>query len=53
MRIRSSRRFSVEALRRIHDWGNQVAWAAAAVGAFLFLYGVIYAFPNARRATLQ
>jgi hypothetical protein len=41
------------AVRRFHDCGNQVAWAAAAMSALLFLYGVIYAFPNARHAALQ
>ena len=53
LRIRPWRWVPVEALRRIHDCGNQVAWAAAAVSALLFLYSVIYAFPNARRAALQ
>lgn len=53
LRIRSWRWVPVEALRRIHHCGNQVAWAAAAVSAFLFLYSVIYAFPNARRVALQ
>ena len=53
LRIRSSRWVPVEALRRFHDCGNQVAWAVVAVSALLFLYGVIYAFPNARHAALQ
>ena len=53
LRIRSSRWVPVEALRRFHDCGNQVAWAAAAMSALLFVYGIIYAFPNARRAALQ
>ena len=53
LRIWSWRWVAVEALRQLHDCGNQVAWAAATLSALLFLYGVIYAFPNARRAALQ
>src|SRR5215472_7938824 len=33
LRIRSSRWVPVEALRRFHDYGKQVAWAAAAMSA--------------------
>ena len=53
LRMQSSRWVPVEALGRFHDCGNQVAWAVVAVSALLFLYGVIYAFPNARHAALQ
>lgn len=37
----------------IHDCGNQAAWAAVAASVLLFLYAVVYAFPNARRIALQ
>jgi hypothetical protein len=40
-------------LSAIYEWGNQVAWIAAAVTAVLFFYAIIYAFPNARLAALQ
>ena len=53
-RIRSSRwRVPPEILSRIHACGNQIVWAGAAVSAILFLYAVVYAFPNARHAALQ
>jgi hypothetical protein len=32
----------------IHDWGNRAGWAAVAVSVLLFIYAVVYAFPNAR-----
>ena len=37
----------------IYDWGNRAAWAAVAASVVLFLYAVVYAFPDARLAALQ
>jgi hypothetical protein len=37
----------------IYDCGNHAAWAAVASSVVLFLYAVVYAFPNARLAALQ
>ena len=42
-----------EALAWVHECGNQVAWAAAAVSALLFFYTAVCAFPNARRGALE
>ena len=41
------------ALTRIHDWGNDALWALAGVSALLFLYGSVYAVPNARLMAAQ
>jgi len=40
-------------LASVHECGNQVAWAAAAVSALLFFYTAVCAFPNARRGALE
>jgi hypothetical protein len=37
----------------MYDCCNQAAWAAAAASVLLFLYAVVYAFPNARHTALQ
>ena len=42
-----------QVLNWICEWGNRAGWAVAVISAFLFLYAVVYAFPNARRAALQ
>jgi hypothetical protein len=42
-----------EVLAWAHEWGNQIAWAAAVISAVLFFYAVVYAFPNARLSWLQ
>ena len=42
-----------EVLARVNECGNQLAWAAAVIGALLFFYAVVYAFPNARRAARE
>jgi hypothetical protein len=47
------RRAAVDALARLCDWGDRAAWAAAALSVPLFLYAVLYAFPNARLTALQ
>jgi hypothetical protein len=49
----SRRKTWAEALAWVHEWGNQVAWAAVVISALLFFYAVVYAFPNARLAWLQ
>jgi len=49
----SRRKAPAGALTWIHDRGNQVAWAGAAVGGLLFIYAAFYAFPNARLIALQ
>jgi hypothetical protein len=54
LRIGSSRwEAPADALAWIYDCGNRAAWAVAAASAFLFLYAVVYAFPNARLTALQ
>ena len=40
-------------LSLINQWGNRTTWIAAAITAVLFLYAVVYAFPNARRTAMQ
>jgi hypothetical protein len=42
-----------DSLAWIYDCGNHAAWAAVAASVVLFLYAVVYAFPNARLAALQ
>jgi hypothetical protein len=42
-----------EVLARVDECGNQLAWAAAVIGALLLFCAVAYAFPNARRAALE
>jgi hypothetical protein len=40
-------------LSTIYEWGNRAVWITVAVTAVLFLYAVIYAFPNARKIARQ
>lgn len=42
-----------EMLARVDEYGNQLAWTAAVMGALLLFYAFVYAFPNARRAALE
>jgi hypothetical protein len=49
----SFRRATVYALGSIYDWGNRVAWVAAALSVPFFLYVAVYAAPAAKVISQQ
>ena len=49
----SFRRATVHALCCMYDWGNRVAWVAAALSAPFFLYVAVYMAPAERRIAQQ
>jgi hypothetical protein len=49
----SFRRATVHALCWMYDWGNRVAWVAAAVSVPFFLYVAVYMAPAEQRIAQQ
>jgi hypothetical protein len=49
----SFRRATVYALGSMYDWGNRVAWVAAALSVPFFLYVAVYAAPAAKVISQQ
>ena len=45
----SFRRATVDALGSMYDWGNRVAWVAAALSVPFFLYVAVYMAPAEQR----
>jgi hypothetical protein len=49
----SFRRATVHALCWMYDWGNRVAWVAAALSIPFFLYAAVYMAPAEQRIAQQ
>jgi hypothetical protein len=49
----SFRRATVHALCWMYDWGNRVAWVAAALSVPFFLYVAVYVAPAEQRIAQQ
>jgi hypothetical protein len=49
----SFRRATVHALSWMYDWGNRVAWVAAALSVPFFLYVAVYVAPAEQRIAQQ
>src|SRR5215831_8063415 len=49
----SFRRATVDALGSMYDWGNRVAWVAAALSVPFFLYVAVYMAPAEQRVAQQ